>query len=162
MGLDNIPNEYPCKKQGTAIMSPLMGKDGNPIIDDDGTPITSVDCTKTQEAGGCPYMKSYDKDKPKGVRTYGMFGSDCWYRGKYGNYLLEELGIYDETEGYSFYGALGDHSYKSPHECLLLADAIAEALPDFEGDDEHRDDLHYAEWYLRWAAENCGGLNAWY
>lgn len=166
MGLDNIPKVYACRKQGTAIESPRLDRDGNPVIDDDGKPMMVIDCDATQENGGCPYKNDYEISGLSGGAVYGMLGTDCWYRGKYGNYLLEELGIYDETEGLSFYGALGDNSHKSPHECLVLADAIGQAID--AGEDLMVDgtpittELLYAQWYLRWAATNCEGLDCWY
>jgi hypothetical protein len=167
MGLDNIPHAYPCKKQGTAVMTPRMGKDGNQLTNDDGSPMFSIDCEATYNAGGCPYRNDFDKSGLSGGAVYGMLGTDCWYRGKYGNYLVERLGIYDETEGLSFYGALGDNSHKSPHECNLLADAIEDALND-SGDDLDEDgnsltkEYAYAIWYLRWSALNTEGLDCWY
>ena len=168
MGLDNMPNHYPCKTGGTAIMKPRLDVDGNQILDEDGDPMSFIDCEATQKAGGCPYMNEYSKVKGEiGEPVYGMLGTDCWYRGKYGNFLLEEIGLYDETEGLSFYGALGDNTHKSPHECLVLADAI-DAFLDDEPDwkslngDGDVSDLKYASWYLRWASKHTGGLDCWY
>jgi hypothetical protein len=166
MGLDNIPNKYPCKTQGTAIITPRLNKEGNPILEDDGTPMTAIDCQATQANGGCPYKNDYEKSGLTGGSVLGMFGTDCWYRGKYGNYLVEELGIYDETEGLSFYGALGDNSHKSPHECNILADAMEKGLETYDGEGEEADDVRqsiaYAIWYLRWAAVTTEGLDCWY
>lgn len=143
MGLDNIPREYPCKKQMTAI------------LDDEGR----IDCDKTQEVGGCPWQNA---NPPKEGRVYGIMGTSCWYRGKYGNHLIEEAGIEgDEESGMSFYGNLDDGCYKTPDSCLALADAIGEALVDVN-DQETKEGLAYAEWYLRWAAQNADGLNCWY
>ena len=38
-----------------------------------------------------------------------MFGADCWYRGKYGNYLLSVLGdkedTYNDDSSWTFYGS---------------------------------------------------------
>lgn len=137
MGLDNYPETLPCKDRGTAVFN------------DDG----GVDCQLTQEAGGCPWLNA---NPPQEGRVIGIFGTDCWYRGKYGNYLLEEAGI----DG-SFYGDNDEETYKSPDSCLELADMIREHLADVR-DDEVRAGLAYAEWYLRWAGENTGGLNCWY
>lgn len=170
MGLDNIPHVYPCKKQGTAIMEHRVHHETKePIYEEDGSPLMVIDCDKTQEAGGCPYKNDYEKSGLEGGVVYGMFGTACWYRGKYGNHLVMEAGFYDETEGLSFYGALGDGSHKSPHECGILADAISEWLnePDEETIEANNDiefvrDMKYAEWYLRWAAENAEGLDCWY
>jgi hypothetical protein len=166
MGLDNIPHEYPCRKQGTAITISRKGKDGNDLLNDDGSVMTSIDCDATKEGGGCPYKNDYEKSGLTGGSVIGMFGTDCWYRGKYGNYLVEELGVYDETKGLSFYGALGDGTYKSPHECNILADAMEEAAEDYEGKEENRQEtkesITYAIWYLRWSAVNTEGLDCWY
>lgn len=142
MGLDNFPYSYPCKANGTAV------------LDDDDR----IDCKATQEAGGCPWDNA---DPPLKGRVLGIFGTDCWYRGKYGNYMLEKLGI--DLGGLDFYGDEDDGCYKTPESCVDLADLISirrEAL----GDDpkELFDDAVYAEWYLRWAARDCNGLTCWY
>ena len=171
MGLDNYPNEYPCKTQGTAIL-----EDGK------------IDCRATQENGGCPYVTELDKVKTAlyeekilfGTPVYGMFGTDCWYRGKYGNYLLEALG-YSNDEKISFYGDSEDGSKKSPASCLELATVIDEAIGDIEQDNAGRNEanttrilngdlgsqditaeLRYASWYLKWAAKHANGLSCWY
>ena len=166
MGLDNIPHEYPCRKQETAITITRKGKDGNDLLNEDGSVMTSIDCDATKENGGCPYKNDYEKSGLTGGSVIGMFGTDCWYRGKYGNYLLEELEIYDEPSGLSFYGALGDGSHKSPRECLILADAIESVLSagdelEVEGE-PITEPLFYAMWYLRWSAKNTEGLDCWY
>jgi len=168
MGLDNIPHQYACKTQGTAVLEPRTNKEtGEALIGEDGEPVFSINCEKTQEAGGCPYKNAFAKSGLEGGAVYGIFGTDCWYRGKWGNYLLEDIGIYDETEGISFYGTLGDASHKSPHECVVLADAISGFLddePDYKSPnmEASASDLFYAEWYLRWVAAECGGLDCWY
>lgn len=168
MGLDNFPHEYPCRKQGTAVMEQRIHyQTGEPLLEEDGSASLSIDCEKTQEAGGCPYKNDYEKSGLDGGKVYGIFGTDCWYRGKYGNHLAMEAGFYDETEGLSFYGALGDGTHKSPHECIILADAIAEWVSDpddeiVQANEGMIQDMKYAEWYLRWASEKCGGLGCWY
>lgn len=169
MGLDNFPYKYPCKTKGTAVITPRLGVDGNVIIDPEtGEEMTSIDCQATQACGGCPYKTALDKADGLGTPVYGMFGTDCWYRGKYGNYLLEDAGISDGwDEETSFYGNADDGCYKTEDSCLRLADAISDFLddePDWKSDnsDANASDLRYAEWYLRWAAEECVGLAAWY
>lgn len=167
MGLDNIPHVYACRKQGTVIESPRLDKDGNPLTEEDGTVLMTIDCEATQQAGGCPWKNDYEKSGlGEEGRVYGIFGTDCWYRGKYGNFLVEEMGLYNETEGLSFYGALGDNSHKSPHECNILADAMESWLkqgdPLMLGEDDATKDAHYAVWYLRWSALVCEGLDCWY
>lgn len=167
MGLDNMPHNYPCRTQGTAVMEPRIGRDGNALLDEDGAPMMAVDCEATQACGGCPYKNAYGKSGLDGGAVYGMFGTDCWYRGKYGNWLLVDAGIYDESDNLTFYGNADDSTYKTAKSCLDLADAISDFLddePDWKASegDGNASDLRYAEWYLRWAAEECDGLNAWY
>ena len=164
MGLDNIPHVYPCRKQGTVIESPHLDKENNPLKEEDGTVMMAIDCKATQDAGGCPYKNDYEKSGLEGGSVVGMLGTDCWYRGKYGNYLVEGLEIYDETLGFSFYGTTGDGNHKSPHECNILADGIDEAIEidDHSLNDEEVKDAKYAVWYLRWAAKECEGLDCWY
>lgn len=94
----------------------------------------------------------------------GIFGTDCWYRGKYGNALLEEVTSSDPMgDNLSFYGDNEDGTEKSPESCVELADFI-DGLLSAMGDDteEYKSDLKYASWYLRWSAEACGGLVCWY
>lgn len=136
MGLDNYPYILPCTNNNTAVLN------------DDG----GVNCELTQEAGGCPWLNA---NPPKEGRIIGIMGRDCWYRGKWGNMRLEEIGI----TSVDFYG--DEDNYKSPYECLNLADVIGESVAQVN-DPEARNDLLYAEWYLRWAAENTDGLNCWY
>ena len=178
MGLDNIPHNYPCKSNGTAVMEPRLNTEGQPILDDDGTPMMVINCQATQAAGGCQWLNA---NPPEAGRVTGILGTSCWYRGKYGNYLLEEvLGIaYDETEGYSFYGSNADGTYKSASECELLADAIEDAINEIEWVEdpstvdyletgieaaaiEYKAEAEYAEWWLRWVAEHADGSDCWY
>ena len=166
MGLDNYPETYPCRKQGTAVMGVRKDIDGNPIIED-GKPLEAIDCELTIEAGGCPYkneLKASGLDE--GLPVYGIMGTHCWYRGKFGNFLIEEMGFYDETEGLSFYGALGEHTHKPPYECTILADAIDQWLEENESltynGEDYTEDAKYASWYARWAAKNADGLACWY
>lgn len=175
MGLDNIPREYPCRKQGTAVLVNYHDKDGNPIIDPDtGEPEKRIDCKQTQNAGGCPWLNELNKqdESIRGGRVYGMFGTDCWYRGKHGNYLIAQITDEDPMgDGYSFYGDEEDGTIKTVNDCIGTADFIGvilddardggTGLTDTDGDDLVPQ-LRYAEWYLRWAAEHCGGLFAWY
>jgi len=165
MGLDNFPQKYPCKTRGTAVMSPRLNRDGEQIIDPETNEVMeSVDCEETQACGGCPYKNAFAKSGLDSGAVYGMFGTDCWYRGKYGNWLINEAGISDDDD-LSFYGNADEATYKTPQSCLTLADAIQDFLndePDWTSGDSTAADLRYAEWYLRWAAEECDGLGAWY
>lgn len=148
MGLDNIPALYPCKKQGTVVLA------------ENG----AVDCDATRACGGCPWANA---NPPEKGRVYGMMGASCWYRGKWGNALLEYAGLYDELDHMSFYGDTDDGAHKSPESCDILAEVIEtrlsdrRAIKDQEGN-SLRDDLRYAAWWLRWVADQCGGSTCWY
>lgn len=155
MGLDNIPKQYPCKTQGTAI------------LDDEDR----IDCKATQEQNGCPYLTDFAKSGLGGGAVYGMFGTDCWYRGKYGNYLLEASTVGDTMgDELNFYGDEDDGTVKTPKSCVATADLCREAWQSYKdeeiaGDEEIAEivaGLKYAEWYLRWAAETTDGLSCWY
>lgn len=166
MGLDNMPNVYPCKSGGTAVMEPVRDKDGNPILKEDGETMMRVNCFLTQAASGCPYKNAREKTDLGGGEVYGMFGTDCWYRGKYGNWLIERLGLNDDE--FNFYGENSDGTLKSPTECEELADIMEDAFYEMGGrvldetGDSLDDEVRHAIWYLRWSAEYCGGLQAWY
>lgn len=155
MGLDNIPRNYPCKKQGTAVMTE-----------------DKIDCQATQACGGCPYVTELNKQDKEamGNPVYGMFGTDCWYRGKYGEYLLRASG-YDPEEDRTFYGDSEDGTEKSVQSCIDLADFLESIIEEdadengvLLGDDDENliPELKYAEWYLRWAAEHADGLVCWF
>lgn len=150
MGLDNIPKEYPCKKAGSAV-----------LMDD------KIDCNATQACGGCPWKNA---NPPDGA-VYGMFGTDCWYRGKWGNYLLERATVGDPMgDNLDFYGDNDDGSEKSPESCLATASVCRQAWESYTPEEIAADTevaeivygLKYAEWYLRWAAETTNGLVCWF
>lgn len=155
MGLDNIPLKYPCRVQGTAV------------LDDEGR----IDCGTTMESGGCPWRNAQDRPDTGEVR--GFMGTSCWYRGKYGEYILEVLGLGTE---YTFYGDNEDGTVKSASSCTRTGTAMAERidaitdaqLADALGDDaeqtpaEFRADAQYAAWWLQWAGKEAGGSNCWY
>ena len=67
MGLDNIPKPYPCEKLGIAVLN----KDGKIV------------CKDTK----CPFNDD--------THPIGLFGTDCWFRGKW---LFAELEAIGETE----------------------------------------------------------------
>lgn len=158
MGLDNIPNRYPCVTAGTAVMTRLEGTDHEVIS-----------CRETQDHGGCPWLNA---EPPHAGQVVGMLGTDCWYRGKYGNHLIEKWGEYNELEGYSFYGSNADGTHKTAAECLMLSEYMTGLLPTEEVgnpgpfgdemDDEDQDGIRYAAWWLKFAAEHCDGSNCWY
>ena len=169
MGLDNMPHKYPCKDQGTAVIEVIERDYGNGL-EKSG----QIDCDATMEKGGCPYVN--DDNRPDDGGVLGLFGTPCWYRGKYGNYLVEVLKGEEEPDSWtadpSFY-AEGETDFKTPEECRELADFMEEKLLDYDGkkvraknDDNEDEDLTseilYAIWYLRWSDHECGGLDAWY
>ena len=171
MGLDNIPKNYPCMTKQTAVRVPRLNNDGEPMLEEDGTILMVTDCKATQAAGGCPYVTELNKQNKKklGNPVYGMFGTDCWYRGKYGNFLLEEIG-YGDSDDFSFYGDSEDGTEKSKGSCLTLAQVIDEAITECDEEDgvyrmngeDITPDLRYASWYLKWASEHADGLICWY
>lgn len=156
MGLDNYPADYPCTVRGTVI------------YDDQ----RRIDCDATKAAGGCPWLS--DPTRPAGGHVIGMFGTSCWYRGKWGNALV---GVFVGGDN-DFFGDNDDATRKSPDSCLALADAIDAALTRLSdadlveraaGADMGEEDpaaireyLGYASWYARWAAAEGNGLKAWY
>lgn len=151
MGLDNYPNRYPCRTQQTAVYA-----------DRDGTEV--IDCGETIEQGRCPWANA---NPPENGRVLGIFGAPCWYRGKWGNALVEQYGTYDESAGLSFYGSNTAGDYKTPDECRTLAEHIENVVTDTDTENgwrdvEDKDGLLYAAWWLRWVAENGDGAIAWY
>jgi hypothetical protein len=167
MGLDNIPKNYPCKTQGTAVLVHRLDNDENPVYDENGEAVTSIDCEQTQAAGGCPWKNA---NPPIEGHVLGMFGTDCWYRGKYGNRLLEEATDNDPMgDNLSFYGDEEDGTVKSVSSCIATADLCRLAWNSYEPEEAAAEEtaeiiagLQYAEWYLRWAAETTDGLICWY
>ncbi len=106
MGLDNIPHRYACERLGTAVKVDILDKDGVAIVDEEtGLPQKRIDCRETQAQGKCPYLISLSKTDLQDGSVTGIFGTDCWYRGTYGNYLIEALELPDFE--YSFYGQRG-------------------------------------------------------
>ena len=133
--------------------------------------MTQIDCQATQACGGCPYVTELNKQDKEalGNPVYGMFGTDCWYRGKYGNYLLEAIG-YGDSDDLSFYGDSEDGTEKSKASCLTLANCIDASIDECQEEggvyrmngDDITPDLRYASWYLKWASEFADGLVCWY
>ena len=170
MGLDNIPHRYACERLGSAIKVNINDKDGNPIMDDRvALPMKRIDCDATIAARLCPHSLALEKSMITNKAVHGLFGTPCWYRGKYGNYLLESMGIEgDET---SFYGNNEDATYKSASDCHALATEMESHVKEFgypalaptdSDQDSLKDDIDYAIWWLRWVADECGGSDAWY
>lgn len=168
MGLDNIPKKYPCKENNLAIL------DAN----------NKIDCQKTQDIGHCPYKNLRDGDPlVNTIRpVYGILGAYCWYRGKYGNYLLDII-VDDDVENppIDFYGDLQDNGDGpiglTVENCLVLSDWMVQHTErffhaaDVKGKLENweqttidvvKQDWIYATWWLRFAAAFCGGSDVWY
>lgn len=152
MGLDNIPKIYRCMAEGL-----------NPVTGDFG-----ATCDALLKSGECPHKRDLKKHDPNLVGVTGFLGTPCWYRGKYGNYLLE---LIEERPPHDFYGDLD--SGISIDGCHELADWMEKFLPEVihkvytldefkDVDDRTIDDWKYAIWWLRWVADNCDGSDTWY
>jgi flavodoxin len=169
MGLDNIPNAYPCKKANTAILV------------DDGR----IDCDATKNSGGCPWKNEFESSilLKEASPTYGMFGTSCWYRGKYGNSLLNlsENGEFDPwgNTRYSFYGEGLDDGEEgmSPEYCKKMSKYMRDKTEHFAAtirdyaknhpeeeikEKEIINDWIYAAWWLDFIAEYGDGSQIWY
>lgn len=171
MGLDNIPRQYPCKLKNTAI------------LDSEGR----IDCMATQEVGGCTWKTEKEKNQmlSKAVPVYGMLGTDCWYRGKYGNYLLEKMKNasvdFDNEIEYDFYGDIFDGQDEdegiSQEACEHMSDimtkytekwieVVDEMIEIGEINSSEREstiyDWIYATWWLKFVGENAEGSGVWY
>lgn len=153
MGLDNIPEQMPCRKAATAVFTPDLN---------DGV----VDCSLTKEAGGCPWQSC--ADRPEDGQVLGLLGADCWYRGKWGNILINQLESRDDElyfvdTAFDFYGDNADQSSKSPESCLATADYMEELLSkSINRDETFQNEVRYAVWWLRWVANNWGGAHCWF
>jgi hypothetical protein len=161
MGLDNMPKVYPCKPKASLV-------DGK------------IDCDATKACGNCTWENEAIKNPTVTLsgRTYGMFGADCWYRGKWGNGLLSALnGTFDvwgaESSGYTFYGNGHPDGSEgiSPDECYEMANFMEKSTEDFihsikqqypDQVKEYNDDWNYAIWWLRFVAEFADGSATWY
>lgn len=157
MGLDNIPLKYPCRTQGTATV----------------TPDDAVDCSATQQNGGCPWANA--TNRPDDGRVLGMLGTDCWYRGAHGENILDVLDV--DRNNFSFYGDNEDGTVKSATSCQALSDEIERAQASIDDADltrrlaEHNNDstpadfrahARYAAWWMNWAGKEAGGASCWY
>lgn len=159
MGLDNLPLKYPCVSRGTAVR------------DSD-----RIDCSSTMAVGGCPWQEA--SDRPERGQVLGMLGTSCWYRGKYGEYILNVLRLDDEET--TFFGDNQDGTTKSALSCQDDSRKIYEALGSTsdetiahrlkaDGEDaspeavsRFRDDATYAAWWLNWVAREGGGSTCWF
>jgi len=115
MGLDNIPNPYPCAGKETTIR----------------TKGDKLDCNAMIEKEICPFYDS--------KHAVGMFGTNCWYRGKAITRELEALG----------YENLGDEFYqdKENNELPLLKSELEDILNKLDSKSEkEKKDLKGAGW----------------
>lgn len=165
MGLDNIPTVYPCVKQGSAVV--IL----KPPLVEGGEPHETIDCDATQSAGGCPWAIAA---VGRGRGAIGMMGTDCWYRGKVGTYMLQLLheAGYDPPVQGGFYGP--DETNLSPEYCAILGRWMAEHVEVYarlvaEHGTDYGDraeaainDYRYAAWWLTWIAEAGDGAKAWW
>ena len=169
MGLDNIPYEYPCIAEG------LQSED------------EKIDCASNIDNNKCPWHREMVN---AGMAMYGMFGTPCWYRGKAGNYMLQELAEHgymtpkdDWGENLTFYGDWDsatnsretNEEILSPEGCLKLAKwmekhaevyaSIAEldAVDEAEGIDMKAvmEQYRYTINWLKFVAP-YGGSKVWY
>jgi len=179
MGLDNIPSTYACKNKGTAVMIPVLDNNSQPIIDENGLPEVALSCEKTQEAGGCPWKIVLGDRNGKAL---GLFGTDCWYRGKYGVWLLEQASDligneYLRRASVRLFGQSDDigSGHISRDDLHFIADTIQGAFQDKDGirpteimitedGEPHNiaDDLWYLADWCRFTALYCDGAESWY
>lgn len=156
MGLDCIPHEYPCAREGTAIL----------VADEDGE---RINCQATIDADRCPWKRESAR---RGTPVYGVLGVPCWYRGKAGNWMLEELASFGPP-GDGFYGETTQEEpgpQLSPEYCTELASWMedhAEAYAalhrnEEDGGKDSIETYRYAAWWLRFVAEHAGGSDTWY
>lgn len=170
MGLDNIPAVYPCRLHQTAV------------LDNDGR----IDCQETIKQNRCPYhtIKNSDPFIKDVGGVLGMFGTECWYRGKYGNYLLDKMrnwndAFSEEMGDGSFYGDIQETDENqggiSAEECLRMSEIMARYLESWIAfvkntheyateEDKQRgiNDWIYATWWLKFVGENAEGSGVWY
>ena len=161
MGLDNIPREYPCATKATR--------------DSDNR----IDCVKTQEENNCPW-KNEKESSPmvKNIgKTVGIFGTDCWYRGKYGNFLLDILNDkvdQHEMHEYHFYGE-NDDGLNTDY-CFDMAKWMRDNTEQFafnakkyietnqpnEDVKDYINDWTYAIWWLEFVGKTSNGSAVWW
>ena len=161
MGLDNIPREYPCAAKATR--------------DSDNR----IDCVKTQEENNCPW-KNEKESSPmvKNIgKTVGIFGTDCWYRGKYGNFLLDILNDkvdQYEMHEYHFYGE-NDDGLDTDY-CFDMAKWMRDNTEQFafnakkyiqtnqpnENVKDYINDWAYAIWWLEFVGKTSNGSAVWW
>ena len=144
------------------------------VIYRDGSEHERIDCEETVASNGCPFTNA---SPPPGQVT-GMLGTYCWYRGKYGNWLVRALNgmdpeAFDDLGDDNFYGTDEEGLYRPPEACLSVADQMEASLAERGGkltsfsepghdQDELTEEVLFAIWYLRWVAKECDGMDAWF
>jgi hypothetical protein len=162
MGLDNYPHTYPCRAQGTAIMT----------TEDE----PRIDCDATIKADRCPWKVAAEgRGQPV---TSMMFGTPCWYRGKVGTWMLGTL----EEAGHPLPRSIAEGFYGdpepeegqpnlSPAYCAELSTFMEDHIEAYaaqvskDPDVDLRDAIEhyrYAAWWMRFASEQCEGAEAWW
>jgi len=163
MGLDNMPQNYPCANNA-------VRNSDNQIL-----------CKDTQESGNCPYMNEYESEPMlEGIApVYGMLGTDCWYRGKYGNQMLEAMIKYnpnfDNDMPTDFYGNRDDGI--DADTCLEMSDVMFQYMESWsyavnkmvekgevleENKDSYIKDWIYAAWWLKFVGKTSDGSAVWW
>jgi hypothetical protein len=161
MGLDNIPREYPCAAKATR--------------DSDNR----IDCAKTQEENNCPWKNEKESNPMVNNidKVASMFGTDCWYRGKYGNFLLDILhDKVDQFENYeyTFYGE--DDDGLDTDYCFDMAKWMRDNTEKFAFNakkyteenqsngnvKDYIDDWAYAIWWLEFVGKTSNGSAVWW
>ena len=167
MGLDNIPYEYPCIAEG------LQAED------------EQIDCNSNIDNNKCPWHREMVN---AGMAIYGMLGTPCWFRGKAGNFMLNELADHgymtpkDDWGGnLSFYGDFNPsppdmhEEILSPEGCLKLAEWMSKhaeayaSITEIDAVDEEDDidmkavmeQYRYAINWLKFVS-SYGGSKVWY
>ena len=166
MGLDNIPYEYPCIAEGLQSES------------------EQIDCTSNIDNNKCPWHREMSN---AGHAIYGMLGTPCWFRGKAGNYMLNELAAHDYMTPKDDWGGnltfYGDSNGESDMEeeklsskgCLRLAEWMSEhaeayaSITEIDAVDEEdgvsikeiMEQYRYAINWLKFVAP-YGGSKVWY
>lgn len=163
MGLDNIPKTYPCESIA------VRNSDNQ------------IDCKATQECGNCPYMNEYLSDPllKDTSPVYGFLGTDCWYRGKYGNSMLDDLKRYNQDFAYEMTSDFYGNSDEGIDEdtCLEMSEimfkymeawsyTVNKMVKNGELPEQNRDgyirDWIYAAWWLKFVGNTSEGSAVWY
>jgi hypothetical protein len=106
-----------------------------------------------------------------------MLGTDCWYRGKYANALIEDFAsVTGENPIHSLYGYEQDDGSEglSAGNCEELSWWMNEMSDEFKrvsyglfkDDDDSRiyaiQSWDYIAWWLQYSADFSDGIDAWY